>query len=278
VPDLLGGAIYGAAPPAAHSARPRHADRPLKRWARFERTQLIVDLNFLVSDQSVLTQGMNRKLLIPLAVGGVVLVAAIVLIILLRKESTVPAQMAKPDSPTGTPNDVTPKTATQPNVPNPTPAAPVATGSAKEVLAEDDPARTTVRDGMVITDHRKNPTAAADPTPVIKPPGGRLLAPAVANDLSTVIGPGVMACAKAIPSAARGKDPQVSAQIAIAIKAGKLSVTNVETPIATDVDKSATEAFNKCMQTTLAAASMDSVAEADIENYPIQLQFGLPKP
>jgi hypothetical protein len=212
---------------------------------------------------------MNRKLLVPTLIGTAVLAAAIVLVMLLRNENPAPPQtttaVAAPAA------NIQPATSPQmQSVQSPLDAG------IPTAIAADDPRRTVERDGMVIHDHRDKPTAATDPTPVINRPGGRLLPPAVANQLSDVVRAGVMECANAVPASAKGKDPTVSAHIQVAIKAGKMSVVSVDEPMAHDVDKSATAELNKCLSASLGAATMDVTDEADIASYPITLQFAIP--
>jgi len=155
----------------------------------------------------------------------------------------------------------------------PTPPLTTPTGETS-VPSPNDDVREVRRGDMVIHDHRDNPTAAMDPTPVIKPPGGRLLPPDVANSLAAVFRPSVNKCTEAIPADAKGKAPRIDAHITVAIKGGKLSVTSVDQPVVGDIQGDAAATVRDCMKAAFASATM-TTTEADIENYPISIAMPL---
>jgi hypothetical protein len=213
---------------------------------------------------------MNRKMLAAV-VGILVAAGGAVLIWQLSRPSETPAiSITKP-------TPVTPAAMAD--------AAPAPTGVAVPAnrprpvdvaVAPGDEVREVKRGDMVIHDHRDNPTAATDPTPVLSPPGGRLLPPSVTNDLAAVIRPGIAKCVDAVASGDRGAKARVDAHLTVVIKAGKLAVNSVEAPAIGDIKDGPAASLRDCIKAELAAATM-ATSEADIENYPISISMPLTK-
>ncbi len=214
---------------------------------------------------------MNRSVI--LALGAVVVVAGGgALIWQLGRPSETPSVVVtkpvRPPGPTPTiaPGPDRPSAATQPAAVDPAVSSVPATDEVREVRRGD----------MVIHDHRDNPTAATDPTPVIRPPGGRLLPANVANELAAVLRPGINACTNAIPKQARGAAARIDAHLTVAIKEGKLSVTTVDPPVVGDIKGDAATSVRDCLTNVLSIATM-TTAEPDIVDYPISLSMPLTK-
>ncbi len=212
---------------------------------------------------------MNRKALLALGAVAVVAGGGALIWQLGRPSETQSVVVVKPVRPPGptptiVPGPDRPGSAAQPA--GAETSVPSATGDVREVRRGD----------MVIHDHRDNPTAAMDPTPVIRTPGGRLLPANVANELAAVLRPGINACTEAIPAQARGAAARIDAHLTVAIKAGKLSVTTVDQPVVGDIKGDAATAVRDCLKNALATATMPT-SEPDIVDYPISLSMPLTK-
>lgn len=211
---------------------------------------------------------MNRKVLLALGAVAVVAGGGALIWQLGRPSETQSVVVSKSVRPPGP----TPTIVPGPDRPTATPSAGVETS----VPSATDDIREVRRGDMVIHDHRDNPTAAMDPTPVIRTPGGRLLPANVANELAAVLRPGINACTEAIPKEARGAAARIDAHLTVAIKAGKLSVTAVDQPVVGDIKGDAATSVRDCLKNALATAAL-TTAEPDIADYPISLSMPLTK-
>lgn len=209
---------------------------------------------------------MRRNVLVLSAV--LLLAAAGVLVWQLRAPasstaSTLPTQPLPPPRPTAT----TPPSVTTAN-PTPTlPEAAPATAPTAPVVVQ--------REGMTITDHRDNPTAAKDPTPVINTPGGRLLPPLLANQLADVIMADLKGCAELVPAADRNTGKPFGVTVKVGIAKGKLAIEAIDEAGMVGVPPKSAEKANVCLRDKLVGAGMPTT-EADISGYPINLTF-MPK-
>ena len=212
---------------------------------------------------------MNRKVLLALGAVAVVAGGGALIWQLGRPSETQSVVVVKPVRPPGP----TPTIAPGPDRPG---AATAPAGAETSAPSVTNDVREVRRGDMVIHDHRDIPTAASDPTPVIRTPGGRLLPSTVANELAAALRPGINACTGAIPAQARGAGARIDAHLTVAIKAGKLSVTTVDQPVVGDIQGDAATSVRDCLKNALSTATL-TTTEPDIADYPISLSMPLSK-
>ena len=135
------------------------------------------------------------------------------------------------------------------------------------------PVTETVVNGVRIRDHRRDRTAPVEIP--LQPAHMRRIPPALTADISDRIFPFVRECAAAVPAAARIEKPRVEGDVVIAIKDHQVQIRSAKIDLVGVAD-TAVEATARCIEEKALRVTTPAADEADLEEYPIRLSYGLP--
>jgi hypothetical protein len=160
----------------------------------------------------------------------------------------------------------------RPGVPQVLPSEP--SGSARS--GDKTPPTESIINGVRVRDHRKDRTKPIALSSVERPAHARKIPPELTKSISDRILPIVRECGAAVPPEARGTKPRIEGPVVIAIKDHQVKVTGATLELM-DVTGDAVEQVTQCIQQKTLGITTSAADEADLENYPIQINFTLPR-
>lgn len=141
-----------------------------------------------------------------------------------------------------------------------------------------EPSRQTVVDGVRIRDHRKHGGSDGPGQSLgnIRPPDSRKLSPDSVAAINKKVLEVIRDCTAEIPRDARADNPRLQGQITVNVKAGQVSVVQAAAQTLR-VPGEFAERARLCVEQRAIGLTAQAVAgEADVEQYPIQLNHALP--
>ena len=210
---------------------------------------------------------------VPLVIGGVVVLAAgVALVLLLQRDSGDTKSTSS-----GTPSSTEPVTAP---THTPPPRDPSVVVTDKPRLPDENPAQgqpppTEYAVGDVrVRDHRAGEHAPMDIPPNIHPAEGRKLP----SELTFAITQKVKAVMNEWVGGSRegrGEKPRLEGQITVGIKAQQLSVTGATMQLR-DMDGPVVDTLKQCIETKSVGLAVPAGEQADLDGYTINLTFAIP--
>jgi hypothetical protein len=161
----------------------------------------------------------------------------------------------------------------RPGVPQVLPTEP--SGSARGDRDKIPPTESIIN-GVRVRDHRKDRTKPIALSSVERPAHARKIPPELTRSISDRILPIVRECGAAVPPDARGAKPRLEGPVVIAIKDHQVKVTGATLDLH-DVTGDTVEQVKQCIQQKTLGITTAAPDEADLENYPIQISFTLPR-
>lgn len=126
-----------------------------------------------------------------------------------------------------------------------------------------------------VRDHRSGERAPIEVPPAVHAPGGRKIPSQLTSAIAQEVRVAMAACAASLPATARGSAPRLDGTIAIAIRAGKATITSARVQLR-EVERVAAAAIEQCIEQRSVAVTASAGDEADVEDYPVTLAFRLP--
>jgi len=160
----------------------------------------------------------------------------------------------------------------RPGVPQVLPTEP--SGSAR--AGDRTPPTESIINGVRVRDHRKDRTKPIALSGIDRPAHARKIPPELTKSISDRILPIVRECGAAVPPEARGTKPRIEGPVVIAIKDHQVKVTGATLEL-NDVTGDLVEQVTQCIQQKTLGITTSAADEADLENYPIQINFTLPR-
>ena len=206
-----------------------------------------------------------------LVIGGVIVLGVIVAIFLALKKDT--SETAAQPSGSNAPIAVTPSAPPVGHA-TVTEGTSGSTPSLPEPAAGENPREYAVGD-VRVRDHRSGDHKPLDIPPNVHPAEGRQLPSVLTHEIAQKVKDVMVQCVANLPKDARGEKPRLEGQIAVSIKANKMTVTK-STMQLRNVSGESVEPTRQCIEQKAIGLENAAPQQDDLDSYTINISFAIP--
>jgi hypothetical protein len=211
----------------------------------------------------------SSKVGLGLAIGGVVVVALVVVLWLALEQDMAEPAATSSNEPQGSAVVARPGGA-----PTVTPGASGDHPALPQPAPGENPRDYVVGD-IRVRDHRAGDHKPLDVPPNPHPIEGPKIPSTLTHEISQKLRAHVVECTASLPKPARGEKPRVEGQITIAIKDHKVTITN-STMQLRDVTGESVEPTKQCIESKALGIENSAPDIADLDKYSINVTYAIP--